>query len=69
MGAFSVCCRWLATTQFEPVDARAAFPCFDEPSMKALFSLSMVRDAAHIALFNMPKEDTQPYGDGLFVDR
>ncbi|XP_074661085.1 glutamyl aminopeptidase-like isoform X2 [Tubulanus polymorphus] len=53
--------RYLATTHFEPTDARAAFPCFDEPSLKATFKLSMVRDKKHIALFNMPKSSTEPY--------
>ena len=57
-----VACRFLATTQFEPNAARAAFPCFDEPQLKATFQLAMVRHETHTALFNTPRRSTEDLG-------
>ena len=54
--------RFLATTQFEASAARAAFPCFDEPQLKAVFQLAMVRHERHTALFNTPRRNTEDLG-------
>ncbi|CAI6341716.1 unnamed protein product [Periconia digitata] len=44
---------WMATTQMEPTDARRAFPCFDEPALKAEFTVTLVADDKMTCLSNM----------------
>ncbi|HXE61946.1 MAG TPA: M1 family metallopeptidase [Bryobacteraceae bacterium] len=41
-------------TQFETTDARAAFPCFDEPSYKTPWQLTLHIPAANSAVSNTP---------------
>ncbi|XP_059158616.1 aminopeptidase N-like [Physella acuta] len=51
---------YLATTQMEPADARKAFPCFDEPALKATFNMSLVHPSSMISLANTLLVNTQP---------
>ncbi|XP_034325214.2 endoplasmic reticulum aminopeptidase 1-like [Magallana gigas] len=60
--------RYTASTLFEPIDARRAFPCFDEPALKANFSMSIVREKKFISLFNMPRVHSIPFGENLMLD-
>ena len=57
--------RHLATTQFEPTDARRAFPCWDEPAQKAVFDVTLVFDENLKAVSNTPAVEESAPAPGL----
>lgn len=45
---------FVAVTQFETNGASTVFPCFDEPDLKATFSIQLTVDSHYEAVSNMP---------------
>jgi aminopeptidase N len=52
--------RKYAVTQFEPTDARRAFPSFDEPAFKATYDITIVADAGDTAISNSQIAKDEP---------
>ncbi|KAH8276019.1 hypothetical protein KR018_012517 [Drosophila ironensis] len=50
--------QWLAATQFDPIYARQAFPCFDDPMFRTPFTIILGHPAQFRALSNMPANKT-----------
>ena len=52
----------LATSKFQPTDARRAFPCLDEPNFKASFDTTLEHNMdpnVYNALSNMPEKEVR----------
>ena len=53
-----------AFTQFEPLDARRAFPSFDEPRFKTPFDVTLTTASADVAIANTPPAESVRLEDG-----
>jgi len=58
---------WYSFTQFEPVDARRVFPCFDEPSFKVPWKLRLKVKRQDLAVSNTPAVSEKIEGDYKIV--
>jgi cytosol alanyl aminopeptidase len=56
-----------AFTQFEPISARDAFPCFDEPGFKIPFDTTLIVPSDAVAIANTKEIEREPRGYGLGV--
>ncbi|HNJ97453.1 MAG TPA: M1 family metallopeptidase, partial [Ilumatobacteraceae bacterium] len=54
----------IATSQMQATDCRRAFPCFDEPDLKAVFDITLIVEPQHLAVSNGPEVERteQPNG-------
>jgi aminopeptidase N len=54
----------IGTTHFEATDARRAFPCWDEPDLKAVFAITLVVTDGLAAVSNGPEVERESVADG-----
>jgi alanyl aminopeptidase len=59
--------RWYVYSQFEAIWARRAFPCFDEPSYKVPWQLTLRVKKDQVALSNTPILSETDSGEGMKV--
>ncbi|XP_066915619.1 puromycin-sensitive aminopeptidase-like [Clytia hemisphaerica] len=55
--------KYMGVTQFEATDARRAFPCWDEPAIKATFDITMIAPKDLVVLSNMDVKEEKPFAE------
>jgi aminopeptidase N len=61
--------KYLAATQFESTHARRAFPCFDEPALKATFTVTLNFPKTYTAMSNTEISSSIPDPDDENLQR
>jgi alanyl aminopeptidase len=56
---------WYVYTSFTPIDARRAFPCFDEPEYKAPWAVTMHVKKSDVAVANGPEVSSNDEANGM----
>jgi cytosol alanyl aminopeptidase len=56
---------WYVYTSFTPIDARRAFPCFDEPGYKAPWAVTLHIKREDVAVANGPDASSTDEADGM----
>ena len=56
---------WYVYTSFTPIDARRAFPCFDEPGYKAPWSVTLHVRKEDVAVANGPEVSSTDEANGM----
>ncbi|PPQ88067.1 hypothetical protein CVT25_013675 [Psilocybe cyanescens] len=57
--------EYYALTQLATTSARRAFPCWDEPQLKATYALTLISRVGTVNLSNMPVLSEEPILDGI----
>jgi aminopeptidase N len=57
--------QWYSWTQFESIDARAAFPGFDEPGFKTPFTVSVTTRPGLVVVGNSPEVSVTKAANGM----
>ncbi len=56
---------WYVYTSFTPIDARRAFPCFDEPGYKAPWTVTIHAKKSDVAVANGPEVSSTDEANGM----